>query len=239
VTDELDIERAAIQAEGRSPRPPRAARRRPGRPRAPRSVVRVEPLLAAVPGPLALARLLGLEVARGARAHRAKVRCPWHADAHPSCVITVREGRVVAYCQACKQGGDVFHLVGAVRGLDATRGFRAVAQELADLLGVDLEVDQVERSTAPPPDPREVLADVLDALADRWLDGLDLQPADELELESRQAHAPGVLGALAARDATATELDGLRDAALAGEIGDRVLLAIKLRERHALRGIAA
>lgn len=134
-------------------------------------------ILEAVPSPLELAQLLGLRMAKRARRERVVVLCPWHAEKHPSCTITVRPGRgLVAYCQSCQRGGDAFGLFAAVDGLDPRLDFPEVARGLAELLGVHLE----ERATLPRVrrDPVVDLAIRIDTMADRWLAGGELLRSD-------------------------------------------------------------
>ncbi len=123
---------------------------------------------AAAPTPLEVAERLGLRVARGSRADRAVVACPWHApDRRPSCVIALRDGRVVAYCHACHQGGDLIDLVGIVRGIDPRADWRRAAEAAASLVGI--AIDRRSPAAPRPPTPEAVrLAHAIDTWADDW-----------------------------------------------------------------------
>lgn len=131
-----------------------------------------------------LAKLLGLEATRGARADRARVSCPWHAERSPSCDLARRNGRVLAICRSCGAGGDLFALVGAVRGIDPRRDFRRVVRETADLFGVRLDVDLADRRVRPRHDPIVTLAAAIDDAAGRWLAGRDVRPVAIVEAAS-------------------------------------------------------
>lgn len=145
----------------------------------------LEAIHAAAPVDLrVLARLLGLEAARGAGPDRARVSCPWHAERSPSCDLARRNGRVVAICRSCGAGGDVFALVGAVRGIDPRRDFRRVVRETAELFGVRLDDDLADRRVRPWHDPIVALAAAIDDAAGRWLAGRDLRPVAILEAAS-------------------------------------------------------
>lgn len=180
-------------------------------------VLNVAAIHAAASSPLAVARRLGLDVANASRSRRTvRVRCPWHEDYHPSCDLTEREGRVVAYCRSCGEGGDVLSLVAALEGLDPSRHFKEVAHAAADIFGVQLADDfaPVQR------DPVVDLMMALDASADRWVAGRPLLALDERLLESAspsdlaQAHAAlRAAGdrAAADRDRADLELDAVGD----------------------------
>jgi pyruvate/2-oxoglutarate dehydrogenase complex dihydrolipoamide acyltransferase (E2) component len=94
----------------------------------------------ALASPYSAARLLGLTVAKGAtpRSRSVRVVCPWHGDRNPSCDVTIRRGRMVAYCRSCNTGGDVLDIVAAIEGLDVKNDFRRVLERAAAIVGVEL-----------------------------------------------------------------------------------------------------
>jgi CHC2 zinc finger len=108
--------------------------------------------------PHGVARALRLEVAKGtsSSARTIRVLCPWHSERSASCGLTVRDGRLVAHCQACKQGGDVLSLIAAVEGLDPRRDFRACVARAAEIAGVELEERSGRAPRQPPPPPKTV-----------------------------------------------------------------------------------
>lgn len=147
-------------------------------------MISADQIHAAAPGPLDVARLLGLRVSRRSRADRAVVSCPWHSpDRSPSCAIALRAGRVVAYCHACHEGGDLLALVAAVRGLDTRADFGAVVREAAELLGV--RDDGQQQRSGPPRrrDPAQDLAAAIDRAADDWLSGRSVSRVDVATIE--------------------------------------------------------
>lgn len=133
-------------------------------------MIAVDLIKQAAPDPLSLARRLGLDIARGARPDRVRVKCPWHNEKHASCALSVRDGHVVAHCFSCGSGGDLLALVAAVHGLDTRHDFRRVAAIAADLVGVSLEADArpVARKKV---SGVELLAMRIDAAAEDWLAG--------------------------------------------------------------------
>lgn len=128
----------------------------------------------AAPRPLDLARMLGLQASRTSRPDRALVLCPWHSEKNPSCTIVVRDGRIVAYCQSCRSGGDVFSLVAVVNGLDTRVHFPDVLAKAAELFGVyDLGGDvepKPQRERRPSEDAVQLAAEI-DQAAEDWLAG--------------------------------------------------------------------
>jgi hypothetical protein len=130
----------------------------------------VDAIHAAAPGPLAVALRLGLEPARGSTDRRCRVLCPWHSEKRPSCIITTKDGRIVAYCFSFRTGGDLLSLIAAVNGLDVKRDFREVIRIASDSFGVSL----AERNRRQPTDPI-LLAREIDAAADAYGRGLDVR----------------------------------------------------------------
>lgn len=128
---------------------------------------------AACPHPRELAERLGLEVDRRASTRdQTRVTCVWHADTRPSLDLALRDGRVVAYCRACNQGGDVFALVAEINGLSVARDFVEVVKLTADIVGVVLpEADERRGQPARQPDVAVSLVRRVDDLVDAWLAG--------------------------------------------------------------------
>lgn len=78
-----------------------------------------------------------------------KVCCPWHSEKHPSCSLTRgRDGTLRVHCFTCDNGGDVFSLLAAVRGLSLERDFAAVLREAGELVGVNTCDDSASRPLA-------------------------------------------------------------------------------------------
>jgi 5S rRNA maturation endonuclease (ribonuclease M5) len=108
----------------------------------------------------ALARMGAVEVCRRLNLDRPSVAtgggllvlCPWHGDGTPSCKVDTRSGAIVAFCHACKAGGDALALVAAVHGLDPSSkvDFPEVLKLAAQLAGVDLG-DVRSGAYVPPP----------------------------------------------------------------------------------------
>lgn len=127
-------------------------------------MLNVDAIHAATPSPVEVARRLGLETTKVTR-RSVRVRCPWHRDENPSCDLSIRDGRLVAYCRSCGEGGDLFSLVAAVEGLDPKRHFRDVVRAAADLVGVQIADDDAKPRER---DPISDLAIALDAAAASW-----------------------------------------------------------------------
>ena len=81
----------------------------------------------------ALAAALGLQVAPRSTPRQAMARCPWHADATPSCSIRLaKDGTLAVRCHGCGETGDALTLIAQARGLDDFRETLRVAAELAN-----------------------------------------------------------------------------------------------------------
>lgn len=61
-----------------------------------------------------------------------KIRCPWHADeGRPNFQVSVRsDGTIGIWCFVCQKGGDVFHLIKALKGCDFKEA-KKIAQGIA------------------------------------------------------------------------------------------------------------
>ena len=98
------------------------------------------------------------------------VLCPWHVERTPSCHLTRRGARLLAYCHGCQEGGSVIDLAAAARGSQLPRDFQEVVRATAELFGV--AVDLGPPRPAPRRDPLVDLAERIDEQAERWLRGL-------------------------------------------------------------------
>jgi DNA primase len=58
--------------------------------------------------------------------------CPFHNDTHPSLLVSPDKG--IAYCFACRSGGDIFSFYQSIEGVN----FRQALQDLAEKTGVPL-----------------------------------------------------------------------------------------------------
>lgn len=137
--------------------------------------------------PLAIVTALGMHPSRGARPDRVRVLCPVHGEREPSCDVGVRDGQIVWICRSCGEGGDLFALVAAARGLDSRRDFRRVVRETADVVGVQVD-DGAPVRRRRRRDPIVDLALAIDRAADDWIAGrvvradsiIEAATADEL-----------------------------------------------------------
>jgi ribosomal protein S14 len=191
-------------------------------------VINVDAIHAATT-PLGLAVALGLDVARGARDERVRVR--HHGEAHPSCDIARRDGRIVWACRSCSTGGDIISLAADVWGY-SRHDFRTVALRLGELLGVRVEDTAPGRATAARPmrDPVVDVATRLDAMADDWLAGRAMRPADLAAVDAAGVDVGlEALGLLRAVDEAERAEDERRADAL-DAMADDVLAKAKQRE---------
>lgn len=123
----------------------------------------IEAIKARLRDPHAVARMLGLTVAKGTRptSRVVPVLCPWHSEDTASCKLEVVDGVLLARCHGCKNGGDVLWLVGATMGLDAKRreDFPEVLRRAAELAGVDLAAAHPRAAARPQRSAEEELAE--------------------------------------------------------------------------------
>ncbi len=170
----------------------------------------VEEVKRALSDPQRLAEALGIAEGSKRQARGILVRCPKHAENNPSCSITTGDdGGIGVRCFAgcdfggAKGGGDVLHLIAAVRGLDPSREFAEVLAEAAGMAGID-----IGRAA---PAPRPVLAAVPAAqpapadLSAEWArlgqldaDGWDFLRDRELDDAASMCRAAPTSGPLAA-----------------------------------------
>lgn len=74
--------------------------------------------------------------------------CPFHNDSHPSFLVSPDKG--IAYCFACRSGGDIFSFYQKIEGVDFAQAIR----ELADKTGVKVE-EKKSAAAAPKKDEKE------------------------------------------------------------------------------------
>lgn len=144
--------------------------------------------------PMHVAELLGLTEGAKRQSGGVSVRCPLHLDGNPSCSLTRGDGGMlrVKCFNGCdfggpSGGGDVLHLVAAVRGWSVKADFARVIQAAAELAGVEAVVVQaphltIAKPTAPPPDLEPAWAALGPLEADEWeyLRGRNLDGAADL-----------------------------------------------------------
>lgn len=92
-------------------------------------------------GVVELLEHLGLEVRVDRPGRDYAILCPWHDDTHPSCTVFTRDGgrTWLVKCFSCEAHGDLFHLVGKVRGLGSPSdkdAFVRIMEETAKMMGV-------------------------------------------------------------------------------------------------------
>lgn len=126
---------------------------------------------AASPTPLELARTLNLQPSKRSSSERALVLCPWHSEKNPSCTITRRDGKLVAHCKSCNQGGDLLSIVAAVEGLDTRRDFRRVCELSAKAVGIAVPRTNDPNRAIRRRDPSIDLAMRIESDAARYLRG--------------------------------------------------------------------
>jgi len=81
--------------------------------------------------------------------------CPFHNDSHPSLQVSPDKG--IAYCFACRKGGDIFKFYQEIEKVD----FKQALKDLAEKTGVKLE-ERSERVSVPK-DEKERLRGCLEA----------------------------------------------------------------------------
>lgn len=84
----------------------------------------------------ALCAALGLSKGAKPQARGLLVLCPWHAEKHASCSVTLGpDGTVRVHCFACQVSGDALSLIARVRELNVKTQFREVLAEGARITG--------------------------------------------------------------------------------------------------------
>jgi DNA primase len=90
-----------------------------------------------------------------------KILCPAHNERSPSCSLSKGDdGTLRVKCFGCDLAGDVFTLLGAIRGLNTASNFPEIKGWAAELANVSLGrgPGSAPRRPAPPPPPRPVPA---------------------------------------------------------------------------------
>ncbi len=86
--------------------------------------------------------------------HRQKngffICCPFHKENTPSCSIQKVDGVLLVHCLACHESGDVFKLIGAVRGL---ADFPRIIEEARSIAGLPATADDDEHDE--PDEPKQ------------------------------------------------------------------------------------
>lgn len=75
--------------------------------------------------------------------------CPFHNDSHPSFLVSPDKG--IAYCFACRSGGDIFSFYQKIEGCDFPQAIR----ELAEKTGVKLQERPFMGAGAPKKDEKD------------------------------------------------------------------------------------
>src|SRR6478736_5932875 len=101
------------------------------------------------------------------------VLCPWHAEKHASCSVTLGpDGTVRTHCFTCQVSGDALALIARVRELDVKTQFRQVLAEAARIAG-----SEPVRRYEPAPNPERSTLDAASysAVAARLLELCSLE----------------------------------------------------------------
>lgn len=110
--------------------------------------------------------------------------CPFHNDTHPSLQVSPDKG--IAYCFACRKGGDIFKFYQEIEKVD----FRQALRDLAEKTGVKLE-EQSERVSLPK-DEKERLRSCLEAAQAFFRDQLQSSPKAQDYITDRKVPAEQV-----------------------------------------------
>lgn len=133
---------------------------------------------------------LGLLTGAKPQAHGLLVLCPWHAEKHASCSVTLGpDGTVRAHCFTCQASGDALALIARVRELDVKTQFRDVLAEAARIAG-----SEPAGRYEPMPDPASSRLDAAsyNAVATRLLELCSLEKERDARkyLERRKLFVP-------------------------------------------------
>lgn len=102
-------------------------------------------------------KLLGIECERDGGGNF-KILCPWHNEKTGSCNLRCGpDGTLQVRCFGCGNGGDIFSLIAALRGLDSRTDFATVKREAADMANISLD-GTTPRGPRPAPPPRAAKA---------------------------------------------------------------------------------
>ncbi|HYQ02751.1 MAG TPA: toprim domain-containing protein [Polyangiaceae bacterium] len=132
-----------------------------------------------------LCAALGLLKGAKPQARGLLVLCPWHAEKHASCSVTLGpDGTVRTHCFTCQVSGDALALIARVRELDVKTQFRQVLAEAARIAG-----SEPVRRYEPAPNPERSTLDAASysAVAARLLELCSLEKErDVLEYLERR-----------------------------------------------------
>lgn len=104
--------------------------------------------------------------------------CPFHNDSHPSLQVSPDKG--IAYCFACRKGGDIFKFYQEIEKVD----FKQALKDLAEKTGVKLE-ERSERVSLPK-DEKQRLRSCLEAAQTFFVGQLKDSPVAQGYIQKRQ-----------------------------------------------------
>lgn len=104
--------------------------------------------------------------------------CPFHNDSHPSLQVSPDKG--IAYCFACRKGGDIFKFYEEIEKVD----FKQALKDLAEKTGVKLEVRSEKMSL--PKDEKERLRSCLEAVQTFFVEQLKKTPRAQEYIQRRK-----------------------------------------------------
>ena len=107
--------------------------------------------------------------------------CPFHNDSHPSLQVSPDKG--IAYCFACRKGGDIFKFYQEIEKVD----FKQALRDLADKTGVKLQ-EHSERVSLPK-DEKERLRACIESAQAFFVAQLQSTPAAQEYVQRRKVPA--------------------------------------------------
>ena len=107
--------------------------------------------------------------------------CPFHNDSKPSLLVSPDKG--IAYCFACRSGGDIFSFYQKIENVDFPQAIR----ELAEKTGV--RVEERVGAAAPKKDEKERARECVNAALRFYRDQLKVTPAALEYLKKRAVSA--------------------------------------------------
>ncbi|MFH1444352.1 MAG: DNA primase [Candidatus Peregrinibacteria bacterium] len=107
--------------------------------------------------------------------------CPFHSDTHPSLQVSPDKG--IAYCFACRKGGDIFKFYEEIEKVD----FKQALKDLAEKTGVQLTEHSAKSSL--PKDEKERLRSCLEAAQAFFRDQLKSSPKAQEYITQRKVPA--------------------------------------------------
>ncbi|MDD5041806.1 MAG: DNA primase [Candidatus Peribacteraceae bacterium] len=108
--------------------------------------------------------------------------CPFHNDSHPSLQVSPDKG--IAYCFACRKGGDIFKFYQEIEKVD----FKQALRDLAEKTGVKLE-ERSEKKMSLPKDEKERLRSCLEAAQAFFVAQLKTNPKAQEYIRRRKVPA--------------------------------------------------